>query len=48
MMEASKESVAKMVSGENELTEAEVVALFFRNEAELFENYINTHNVVFK
>jgi hypothetical protein len=46
--EASREGVLEIISKAGNLSEAEVVALFFRNDAELFENYINTHNVVFK
>lgn len=44
---ASRDEVIARISEEKELTSAEVVALFFRNEPDLFEQYINTHEVKF-
>ena len=44
---ASRDEVIARISEEKELTTAEVVALFFRNESDLFEQYINTHEVKF-
>lgn len=44
---ASRDEVIARISEEKELTSAEVVALFFRNELDLFEQYINTHEVKF-
>ncbi len=44
---ATREDVIARISEEKELTTAEVVALFFRNEPDLFEDYINTHKVKF-
>lgn len=46
--DASKEEILEIISKKECLSDAEVVALFFRNEQDVFEDYINTHNVVFK
>ena len=45
MSKATREEVIARLSEEKDLTTAEVVALFFRNEPELFESYLNTHEV---